>query len=194
MRIHPILFILMILSSGCSTHNVYRQSSVKPHPYHAPKLNKSTKLYYLNLINEVRSHARSCGSAGYFSAAPALRWSEALYKAAYEHSTDMKKSNYFSHKGSNSLSDWTAKVQHLKSASSFKERIENNGYISWKKIAENIEGGSSTVDAAVSHWIDADRHCANLMNPLFTDVGMAHVGNRGSQISHFWTQTFAAHQ
>jgi uncharacterized protein YkwD len=167
---------------------------VIPNPYYAPKLNKSTKLRYLNIINEVRSHARSCGSVGYFSSAPALRWSEALYRAAYEHSNDMKKSHYFNHKGSNSLHDWTAKVQHLKRGSSFKDRIENNGYKAWKHIAENIEGGSSTVEAAVSHWLQADRHCANIMNPIFTDVGMAHVENRGSQISHFWTQTFAAHQ
>jgi len=194
MRVNQILFICMILISGCSMHKVYRQSSVVSNPYHAHKLNNNTKLRYLNSINAARSHGRSCGSAGYFSSAPALKWSDALYKAAYEHSNDMKKNNHFSHRGSNSSSDWTAKVQHLKRGSSFKERIENNGYKAWKHIAENIEGGSSSEEAAIAHWLQADRHCANIMNPLFTDVGMAHVENRGSQISHFWTQTFAAHQ
>lgn len=194
MQKKSILPIVIWLLFGCTTHYSYRQSSIVSHPYAAPVLNRSTKLQYLNLINAVRSHARNCGSKGYFSAAPALKWSDALYRAAYEHSNDMKKSHYFSHQGSHNASDWTAKVQHLKKGSSFKERIENSGYKAWKHIAENIEGGSSTAKAAMQHWLEADHHCANIMNPIFTEVGMAHIENRGSTISHLWTQTFAAHQ
>lgn len=194
MKRKSVFSVLILLLFGCTTHYSYRQSSIVSHPYTAPPLNHSTKSQYLNLINEVRSHGRSCGSKGYFSAAPALRWSDVLYKAAYEHSNDMQKSHYFSHQGSWSYSDWTAKVQHLKRGSSLKERIENNGYKAWKHIAENIEGGSATAKAAMQHWLGADRHCANIMNPIFTEVGMAHIESRGSDIPHLWTQTFAAHQ
>ena len=194
MRIYIILLLSIILLSACSSHKTYKQSSMVSNPYPAPKLSHDVKQQYLNAINKIRSQARSCGSAGYFSSASALRWSNRLYGAAYEHSNDMKKSNSFGHKGSQRASDWTAKVHHLGRASSFKERIENNGYKEWKHIAENIEAGSSNAEAAMNHWVQSDGHCANIMNPIFTDVGMAHTKKQGSRKSHFWTQTFAAHQ
>ena len=194
MRLYTMLSIIMILSIGCSSHRAYRQSTVVSKPYPAPKLDNRTKQRYLAVINKVRSQARSCGNAGYFSSAPALRWSDALYSAAYEHSNDMLKSTVFSHQGSNTSSDWTAKVQQLGRSSSFKERIENNGYKNWKNLAENIGSGSSSVDAAMAHWVRSDRHCANIMNPDFTDVGMANTHKQGSKSSHYWTQNFAASQ
>ena len=183
-----VITVLAIFSMfGCTTDYTYKQSSVVSNPYHAPKISYATKATYLHLINEVRSHGRSCGSRGYFSSAPALRWSDTLYKASYEHSQDMREKSYFSHNGSGTLSDWTSKVEHLQRGSSFRERIENNGYKNWSKIAENIEGGSPTPQQAIAHWLKSDYHCANMMNPLFTDVGMAEVG-------HLWTQDFARHQ
>ena len=193
-KIYMMLLITIIFLGGCGSHKVYRSSTMVSNPYHTPKINSSTKQKYLNAINKVRSQARSCGSAGYFSSAPALRWSDALYKAAYEHSNDMVKSGTFSHKGSNQASDWTAKVQHLGRGSSFKERIENSGYRNWRHIAENIESGSSTVDAAMAHWVRSDRHCANIMDPRFTDVGMAYTKKQSSRSSHYWTQNFGIRQ
>ncbi len=191
-KIYMMLLISLIFLSGCGSHKVYRSSTMVSNPYHASNLNSGIKQKYLNAINKVRSQARSCGRAGYFSSAPALRWSDALYKAAYEHSIDMAKNSIFSHKGSNKASDWTAKVQHLGRSSTFKERIENNGYKKWKNIAENIEFGSSSADAVIAHWVRADRHCANIMNPDFTDVGMAYAQKQSSHASYYWTQNFAA--
>ncbi len=193
-KIYMMLLISLIFLSGCGSHKVYRSSTMVSNPYHASNLNSGIKQKYLNAINKVRSQARSCGRAGHFSSAPALRWSDTLYKAAYEHSNDMVKSGTFSHKGSNQASDWTAKVQHLGRSSSFKERIENNGYRNWRHIAENIESGSSTVDAAMAHWVSSDMHCANIMNPRFTDVGMAYAKKQGSRLSYYWTQNFGTRQ
>lgn len=181
------LCVVITFFLGCGSSKVYKQSRINCKPYNAPKMNENTKTQYLNAINTQRSKGRGCGSAGYFSAAPALRWNDALYRASYEHSRDMMKSNFFSHKGSQSTFDWTAKAQSLSRASSFKDRIENNGYTKWKNLAENIAKGSLTVDQVMHQWTSSDRHCANIMNPQFTDVGMAEVNN-------LWTQNFASHQ
>ena len=182
-----ILCVIMTAFSGCGSHKVYKQSTITCKPYQAPKIDERVKQVYLKEINTARSQGRNCGADGYFSAVPALRWSDALYSAAYEHSRDMMKSNAFSHKGSQSAFDWTANAQALSGCSSFKDRIENNGYTRWKNIAENIALGSYTADQVMDTWLSSEQHCANIMNPMFTDVGMAEVNG-------FWTQNFAAHQ
>ena len=194
MKIYILLPTAVIFLGGCGSHNGYKQSRIVPKAYNAPSIDSHVKQEYLNAINKVRSEKRSCGSAGHFSSAPALRWSNTLYKAAYEHSNDITESNRFSHQGSNSASDWTANVQHLGKGSSFRERIENNGYKKWKNIAENIAMGSPTLDMVMAQWLASDEHCANIMNPIFTDVGMADVTKEGSQVLHYWVQKFAAHQ
>jgi len=182
-----ILSVAIAVFTGCGSHKVYKQSTIISKPYSAVKIDENVRDVYLREINRVRSQGRHCGDAGYFSAAPALRWSDALYRAAYEHSLDMMKNKTFSHKGSHGTFDWTANAQALSRGSSFKERMENNGYTKWKYIAENIAMGSFTADQVMASWLSSDRHCANIMNPIFTDVGMAEVND-------FWTQNFAAYQ
>lgn len=194
MKIYILFFVSVFILGGCTAHKVYRESTMVPKPYHAPAIDSDVKERYVVAINKVRSQGRSCGGAGNFSSAPALRWSDALYKAAYEHSRDMSFSDSFGHDGSQKNSDWTANVQHLKRGSSFKERIDNNGYKKWKNIAENIAMGSPTLDMVMAQWLASDRHCANIMNSDFTDVGMAHFKQEDSQRSYYWTQNFAAHQ
>lgn len=193
-KIYMLFLVSIFFLGGCTSHKVYRESTMVSKPYHTPAIDSGVKQRYLYAINKVRSQGRSCGSAGTFSSAPALKWNDALYKAAYEHSNDMSKSHSMTHKGSQKTSDWTANVQRLNRGSSFKERIENNGYKQWKKIAENIAMGSPTLDMVMAQWLASDGHCANIMNPDFTDVGMAHVKQEGSQRSYYWTQNFAAHQ
>lgn len=190
-----IYIIIVTLSlNNCGSHKVYTQSIMVSKPYPAPSLDRNTQEKYLQAINKVRSTRRSCGKEGSFPAVPALRWNDALYRAAYEHSNDMLQSKIFSHKGSGRQSDWTARVQNYHKGSNFKARIENNGYKQWKNIAENIEAGASTLEQVMQHWLNADAHCANIMNPDFTDVGMAHTYKKDSKWVHYWTQNFAAHQ
>ena len=100
----------------------------------------------------------------------------------------------FGHNGSHKESDWTAKVQHLAHGSSFKERIENNGYTKWRHIAENIESGSHSIDEVMQHWLQSEGHCKNIVNPEFEVFGMARVGRQGSKYDYYCTQDFASHQ
>ncbi len=40
-------------------------------------------------------------------------------------------------------------------------------------------------------WIDSPGHCANLMSPTFTEMGIAFVVERKSEPGIYWTQVFA---
>jgi len=180
---------------GCgTTRYVYPQSTIIAHPYPAPKISSAVKNSYILAVNRMRSQGRTCGKAGYFPPVPALHWNDALYAAAYEHSADMLTNNMFSHKGSGKASDWTARVQHLGRISNFTDRIENNGYKQWRRLAQNIAGGMPTIRQTMQQWETSEYHCVNIMNPVFTDFGMAHTYKVGTKFSHYWTQNFATHQ
>ena len=127
---------------------------------------------------------------GVFDPAPALTWNTRLDNAAYEHSNDMAQSNIFSHTGSGTATDVTAQDQALGRGSSFSERIRNNGYTQYRKAGENIAAGYATAQETVDAWLESDHHCANLMDPAFTEVGMAMVEKEGSDYGFYWSQEF----
>jgi len=185
------VLIVLLLMNGCGGHKrvVYPVCKVVPVPHAAPKIDNEIKQHYLTAVNKMRSQSRICGSKTYRAVKP-LKWNSTLYSAAYEHSKDMAESAHFSHYGSGTKNDWTAKTQKLSSCSTFVNRIENNGYIRHLGIAENIAYGMRTVDEVMQQWITSKGHCANIMNPAFTDIGMAQV--KGDSGSYYWTQTFGS--
>ena len=153
---------------------------------------QTTKQAYLDAINYVRAHEQDCGKYGVKPAVGALKWNDLLYKAALEHSNDLAKTNTFSHDGSGKSTDITAQKTKLGRGSKVGERIEYNGYANWRAYGENIAAGTSMDEAqeAIDVWVESDGHCKNLMNPNFTEVGMAEVYDENSHYSHYWTQDF----
>jgi uncharacterized protein YkwD len=127
----------------------------------------------LRLVNQQRAAGASCGSRGSFAPAAALTWNAQLATAAYGHSRDMADNNYFSH---DSLDGRT-----------MADRINATGY-AWSTIGENIAAGYGSVQSVVSGWMASDGHCANLMNPRFTELGLACARNDASQYRIYWTQ------
>lgn len=162
--------------------------------FDAPIIDNIVKQAYLDAINNVRASAQDCGTGGMKPAVSALVWNDALYRAAYEHSEDLAESDTLSHDGSGTASDWTAQIKNLSRGSTALERIENNGYINWNLIGENITAGTNQdlVEEAIAAWLASDIHCANLMNPIYKDVGMGHVEKSSSLYTHYWTQDFGA--
>lgn len=130
----------------------------------------------LALVNAARAQPRACGDQQFGPAGP-LRWSQALAQAALAHSTDMAEHHYFSHVERN--------------GSTQAERISRTGY-AWLRVGENIASGQRTALEAVQGWLDSPGHCANIMNPGFTDMGAAYAVNPASE-NHtvYWTQEFA---
>ena len=129
----------------------------------------------LRLVNAQRAAGATCGSRGSFAPAAALTWNARLASAAYGHSRDMADNNYFSH---DSLD-----------GRSMADRINATGY-TWSTIGENIAAGYNSVQSVVNGWMASEGHCANLMNPRFTEFALACARNDASQYRLYWTQNF----
>ncbi|MDQ7084630.1 MAG: CAP domain-containing protein [Sulfurovum sp.] len=138
---------------------------------------------YLNAVNGARSVGRTCGQHGYYPAVTPLQWSDELYRASYEHNVDMVESNFFSHDGSGSDTDWTAQIMELGRGSSANERIKNNGVPTKYSISENLASVSSSLPAVMNGLLASDGHCVNIMDSTKQFMGMARLGNK-------WGQTF----
>ena len=128
----------------------------------------------LELVNQARSTPRDCGNRG-FNAARPLRWNELLAKASQLHAEDMAQHNYFSHSG--------------RDDSRVAQRVERVGY-RYRVTGENIAAGQASPEDAVAGWIKSPTHCANLMNPAFTEMGVAFAVARESEMGVYWTQVF----
>ena len=154
-----------------------------------PTISEALKSEYLLAINQARTKAQDCHSRGTFPSTTNLTWNDKLYKASYEHSQDLIASKTFAHKGSGTESDWTGYT--LGKSSDLVERSEAYGY-DWSNLGENLAGGTTmdTAEKAVESWLLSDNHCENLMNPNFTEVGMAMLKDENSLYTHYWSQNF----
>jgi len=130
----------------------------------------------LALINQARSISRQCGDK-VFNAVSPVTWNEVLYEAALKHSNDMATLNFFNHTGSNGYNAGT--------------RIVEAGY-NWKVYMENIAAGQKTVHSVVDGWLNSPGHCANIMNPSITEIGLAYMKNTASTYGIYWTLNGAA--
>jgi uncharacterized protein YkwD/outer membrane murein-binding lipoprotein Lpp len=129
----------------------------------------------LTLINNARAQSRSCGATDY-PAAASISWHCNLELAAQGHSSSMAEHDFFSHTG---LDD-----------SSPGDRITAAGYF-WRTYGENIAAGYLDEESVMIAWLESPGHCANIMNPYFTEVGVAIDENPLSEYRIYWTQDFA---
>ena len=129
----------------------------------------------LDLINQARATPRMCGNDRLNAAQP-VRWNSVLADASRRHSEEMARYNYFSHHGRDGSNPW--------------DRVARAGYL-YRSMGENIAAGQRSPEEAVSGWVKSPGHCANLMNPAFTEMGAAVAVNASSELGMFWTQEFA---
>jgi uncharacterized protein YkwD len=130
----------------------------------------------LELINEARAKGRRCGRRKFAAATP-LKHDVLLERAARVHAEDMAAHNLRGHAGSD--------------GSMPAGRATRAGY-SWAAVAENVAGGQTTADEVVDTWLDSPGHCANLMDPRYSESGVARVTDSDSEHVVYWVQVFAA--
>ncbi len=128
----------------------------------------------LDLVNRARATPRYCGDTA-FNAARPVRWNDSLAEASRLHAEDMARYNYFSHSG--------------RDGSDPAQRVERAGY-RYRSTGENIAAGHTKPEDAVAVWIKSPQHCANLMNPAFTEMGVAFAVDPRSEMGVYWTQAF----
>ena len=106
-----------------------------------------------------------------------LAINDLLVNAAAGHSTDMATNNFMSHTGSD--------------GSNPGQRITRAGY-SWRTYGENVAAGYSTAQAVMDGWMNSGGHRANILNPAFTEIGVALRENPNSTYRYYWTMVLAA--
>jgi uncharacterized protein YkwD len=130
----------------------------------------------LTEVNAARARPRMCGRQRFAAARP-LSWNAALGAAAQGHSKAMAYGNYFAHQDPDG--DMPA------------DRARAAGYRG-RQIGENIAAGQGSPGKAMAGWLASPGHCANLMNPMFTQVGAAFATDTRSSEGVYWTMLFGA--
>lgn len=103
-----------------------------------------------------------------------LQWNNQLATAAQVHSQSMALGDFFTH-------------QELK------QRIKAAGY-QYSSIGENIAGGQSTSEQALTIWMNSPGHRKNILNPNYTEIGIGYFyleDDPGEvKFKHYWTIVF----
>ncbi|MGJ7517085.1 CAP domain-containing protein [Pseudomonas baetica] len=127
-------------------------------------------------VNAARAKPRLCGRQRFAAARP-LAWNASLGAAAQGHSKAMAYGNYFAHRDPDG--DMPA------------DRARAAGYRG-RQIGENIAAGQGSPSKAMAGWLASPGHCANLMNPMFTQVGAGYATQARSDEGVYWTMLFGA--
>jgi uncharacterized protein YkwD len=128
----------------------------------------------LELTNRARARARRCGATPFAAVAP-LTLNATLAHAALLYAEDMATFGYMSHTGHD--------------GSSPAARITRSGY-RWREVGENLASGIMTPEEVVAGWLDSPEHCANLMDPLFSQMGVAFAVNPHREVGVYWAAEF----
>ena len=116
---------------------------------------------FLKLVNKARIEARRCGNK-VFKATHPLQWQIQLAAAAAVHARDISSKGEFSHTGSD--------------GSQVSDRAQREGY-DFRAIGENIAMNPMGASSTFESWMNSPGHCANIMNPGFTEMGAATAGS-----------------
>ncbi|WP_085583304.1 MULTISPECIES: CAP domain-containing protein [unclassified Pseudomonas] len=138
--------------------------------------NRSVGKALLAEVNAARARPRMCGRQRFAAARP-LSWNPALGAAAQGHSKAMAYGNYFAHRDPDG--DMPS------------DRARAAGYRG-RQIGENIAAGQGSPGKAMAGWLASPGHCANLMNPMFTQVGAGFASDVRSDQGVYWTMLFGA--
>ncbi|HXW74272.1 MAG TPA: CAP domain-containing protein [Steroidobacteraceae bacterium] len=130
--------------------------------------------HVLALTNQARSQARRCGTSSFAAAAP-LAADATLAKVALAYAREMARYGYMDHTG--------------RDGSSPEERIARGGY-RWREAGENLASGIMTAEAVVDGWLASPEHCANLMYPLYREMGVAFAVNPHDEMGVYWAMEF----
>jgi uncharacterized protein YkwD len=159
---------LGVYTRGQDTWIVLAAAYVLPSRTQAPALAARV----LDLVNEARARGARCGARS-FGPAPPLLPSATLASVAAGHAADMAEHDYFEHED--------------RAGQTPADRVRAVGY-GEKLVGENIAYGPRTAEDVVQGWLDSPGHCENLMDPRFTQMGVAFAPGRGSKHGLYWVQ------
>ena len=128
----------------------------------------------LELVNEERAQGGDCGGRSFRPSHP-LRGQSELDRAAKRHALAMAEEHFFDHRGPRGDTP--------------KSRIDDSGY-QGRAWGENIAAGQRSPESVVRAWMKSPGHCRNILNPLFTELGVSFVFESRSPYKTYWVQAF----
>lgn len=158
---------MIIAKIACALAILYPVFIASPNKSLAGSAPDATKQEMLDQVNRLRASGCNCGRK-YMPPVKPLTWNLRLEKAALAHAKDMEINDFFDHHGSN--------------GSSVGDRADKAGY-AWQSVGENIAWGYGSFKETLLGWKDSPGHCRNIMNPSYTEMGVASTGD-------FWVQDF----
>jgi uncharacterized protein YkwD len=129
---------------------------------------------FLKKINQARQTGYKCGDNYYPPAGP-LKLNELLSEASRRHAEDVFKHPGIGHKG------WDG--------SSPTERAQRVGYRF--PVGENLTNLSDQPEDAVRSLLGSPKHCENLMNPNYTEMGVGYFVDASKMPGIVWVQKLA---
>ena len=128
----------------------------------------------LKLVNQERANGGHCAD-DYFAPTPPLQAQTQLARAAHRHGLAMSRSKFFSHYG--------------QAGDTPKDRIIDTGY-QGNAWGENIAAGQKRPQQVMQEWMDSPGHCRNILNGLFTELGVSFIFDPNSPYKTYWVQAF----
>lgn len=128
----------------------------------------------LAAVNRRRVAGANCGGR-VWPPVPALAWSNRVTQAAALHAVDSARRDRMDHSGSD--------------GSHAGDRLDRIG-VDWQVWTENLGRGHRDISSLVEHWSRSAGHCANLMHPRVSQLGLACRRLPGHD--RFWVLTLAA--
>lgn len=145
------------------------------------------------LVNNIRNRLDACGEEGMLAvsatttpvaraldarpriaARPRLQWNPLLTKTAQRHAESMAHEGYFDHVDSQGRTVGA--------------RARAAGY-HYRVVGENLAAGHRSIEEAIRGWLLSASHCRNLIDPRFTEFGIARVDSRNADDRYgaYWT-------
>ena len=69
------------------------------------------------------------------------------------------------------------------------DRMKGAGY-KGMAFGENIAAGQRTPDEVMRSWMESPGHCANILSPIYTELGVSYLKREGSRLRVYWVQNF----
>jgi uncharacterized protein YkwD len=83
-------------------------------------------------------------------------------------------------------------LDHTADGRTLDKRAEAAGYTTWVTLGENLAGGYSSFDEALTAWLASPTHRDNIMNADFAETGVGCAWNPSSSHGSFFVQEFGA--
>lgn len=164
------------LAAARASEHAQAHESNDPPPNDAPERPQYARemAEVLALVNAERARGGDCGGQR-FEPSPPLKANRQLDAAALIHAKAMERERFFDHRDPRGEGP--------------RDRIAAQGY-EGRAWGENIAAGQRSPQSVVRAWMDSPGHCKNILNGLFTELGVGVILGARGEYGTYWVQNF----